>query len=333
MARCLQLAKLGAYYVAPNPMVGAVLVDSKGKIIGEGWHQRYGGPHAEVNCFASAEKREDYSDCTLYVSLEPCSHWGKTPPCALLLTEKKVGRVVAGMLDPNPQVSGKGMSILREAGIKTETGVLEKECRELNKRFLCLMEKNRPYVILKWAQTSDGYLDRRREEKGNGPVVISSKLTKQLVHKKRAENMAIMVGTRTALLDDPKLKTTHWSGRNPLRVVTDRHHRLTANAQILSPDAETIVYSERTDWPYILNDLAARHIHSILVEGGSEWLNHILSTGIWDEIHIEEGPHTLAELTADQPQPVVGVAAPKADMNQAICTRMENQLLYEIRKQ
>ena len=302
MLRCLELAKVGMYYVAPNPMVGAVLVDNEGKVIGEGWHRQFGGPHAEVNCMRDAAERHpevtDYSGCTIYVSLEPCSHWGKTPPCANMLVEKGVGRVVVGCLDPNPKVSGRGIQLLRDAGIEVETGICEEECRELNKRFLCLQEKKRPYVILKWAQTADGYIDRKREVgTTEGPLVISTPLMKQVVHKMRAENMAILVGTNTVLLDNPRLQTTRWVGRNPIRVTVDRHGVIPANSRIFEHVAdeskryagqdEVIVYRDRTDWEYILSDLAERGIHSVMVEGGAKMLQHILDIGIWDEAQVE----------------------------------------------
>ena len=312
ISRCVQLARLGAYYVAPNPMVGAVLVygeDEDARIIGEGWHKQYGGPHAEVNCFASVRKEDEslLKDCTLFVSLEPCSHFGKTPPCADLIVRKGVKRVVVGMLDPNPQVAGQGIARLRENGIEVVVGIMEAECRELNKRFLCLHEKHRPYVILKWAQTADGFMDRKRSIPSEGqltetrPLVISTPLSKRLVHKMRAENMAILVGSNTALLDNPKLKTTHWVGRNPIRVLLDRRRRVPKQSAIFSEDAPTIVYSENTEWPFVLEDLAKRGIHSILVEGGAQVLNHILETGIYDEIHVETGEICIGD----------GVPAPK----------------------
>ena len=322
IAHCIEIARRGEYYVAPNPMVGAVLVrNSDGAILAEGWHEKYGEGHAEVNCFKHLEMSRlrdlEMSKCTLFVSLEPCSHYGKTPPCAKLIIEKGVGRVVVGMLDPNPLVAGKGVQMLRDAGIEVVVGVMEKECRELNKRFLCLHEKKRPYVILKWAQTADGFIDRHRElkiknyelkiidEHLNGALAISTPETKKLVHKMRAENMAIMVGTNTVLLDNPRLLNTHWEGRNPIRVTIDRHGRIPADARIFSDEAETIVYRERTDWPYILEDLAKRNIHSILVEGGTTLLTHILETGIWDEIHVEVAP----ELTIGD-----GVKAPEVNL-------------------
>lgn len=316
--RCLQLARLGEYYVAPNPMVGAVLVHhtTQGdKILGEGWHMQYGGPHAEPNCIHNAEKAHpegiDYKQCTLYVSLEPCSHYGKTPPCAELIIRKGIGRVVIGTLDPNPKVAGRGVSMMQEAGIEVIVGVLEAECRKLNKRFFCLQEKHRPYIILKWAQTADGYIDRRRGDEAmrrrgdevGKPLVISTPLTKQLVHQQRAENMAIMVGTRTVLLDNPRLLTTHWAGRNPIRITLDRHGVLPKESRIFSDEAPTIVYRENTDWHYICTDLAERNIHSVLVEGGAMLLQHILDSGIYDEVHIEVSHSSL-------PAGQQGVAAP-----------------------
>jgi diaminohydroxyphosphoribosylaminopyrimidine deaminase/5-amino-6-(5-phosphoribosylamino)uracil reductase len=307
IAHCLEIARRGEYYVAPNPMVGAVLVDAGGAILAEGWHEKYGEAHAEVNCFrhfeVSKSRDLDLATCTLFVSLEPCSHYGKTPPCAKLIIEKGVGRVVVGMLDPNPLVAGKGVQMLRDAGIDVVVGVLEDQCRELNKRFLCLHENHRPYVILKWAQTSDGFIDIKRTS--GSPIKISTPKTKEIVHRMRAENMAIMVGTNTVLLDNPRLLNTHWEGRNPIRVTVDRYNRIPADARILSDESETIVYRDRTDWPYILTDLASRNIHSILVEGGTTLLTHILQTGLWDEIHVEVAP----ELTIGD-----GVPAPAIDL-------------------
>lgn len=340
MNKCLQLARLGEYYVAPNPMVGAILVESvecrvesslkveslkrREKIVGEGWHKEFGGAHAEVNCFRDAEERgiTDFSQCTLYVSLEPCSHYGKTPPCAKLIIEKGVKKVVVGMLDPNSLVAGKGIAMLRDAGIEVEVGVMEAECRKLNKRFLMLHEHHRPYVILKWAETLDGYIDRYAERPADaasperplslkdrskapdGPLVISTPVTKQLVHKMRAENMAIMVGTNTVIKDNPKLNVTRWVGRNPIRVTVDRNGRIGKEFHILDDSAETIVYRDNTDWTYIVSDLAKRGIHSIMVEGGTTLLNHILATGIYDEIHIEVSDVRIGE----------GVAAPKIEL-------------------
>lgn len=324
MSRCLFLAQNGAYYVAPNPMVGAVLVGPDGDVLAEGWHQVYGGPHAEVNCFKDAEERgipdELMKQSTLYVSLEPCSHYGKTPPCSELIIHKGVRKVVVGILDPNPLVGGRGIALLRQAGIEVEVGVLEAECREVNKRFLCLQEKKRPYVTLKWAETADGYLDVYRTEKGGGPLRISTDYTKQLVHKLRAMNMAIMVGSTTALLDDPRLTTTKWAGRNPIRVLVDRRNRVPKTARILNTEAETIVYSDNTEWDFILKDLAARNIHSIMVEGGATLLSNILSTGIYDEVHVEVSDRVLG---GD------GVKAPFVDLSDAKKAVLDGHILYE----
>lgn len=322
--RCIEIARRGEYYVAPNPMVGAVLVYNGERtngecILAEGWHERYGEAHAEVNCFKSLPQSSlqgrSLKDCTLFVSLEPCSHYGKTPPCAKLLIEKGVGRVVVGMLDPNPLVAGKGVQMLRDASIEVVVGVEEQACRELNKRFLCLHEQHRPYVVLKWAQTEDGFVDRVRaypqplpKGKGvhlNGALAISTPETKRLVHKMRAENMAIMVGTRTVLLDNPRLMNTHWEGRHPIRVTLDRHHVIPDDARIFSDGIETIVYRERTDWPFVLSDLAQRGIHSILVEGGPTLLHHILETDIWDEMHIEVAPEL--RIGEGVPAPVIAL--------------------------
>ena len=353
IARCIEIARRGEYYVAPNPMVGAVLVapsdspmEGEG-ILAEGWHERFGEGHAEVNCFKNLEKSKyrdiDLSKCTLFVSLEPCSHYGKTPPCAKLIIEKGVGRVVVGMLDPNPLVAGRGVKMLREAGIEVVVGVMEKECRELNKRFLMLHEHHRPYVVLKWAQTGDGFIDRnRRPDRGPNPdpslkgrekptpdpspegreekhlqgaLAISTERTKAIVHKMRAENMAIMVGTNTVIMDNPRLMTTHWEGRNPIRVTVDRHGRIPMDARIWGRESDypgidpVIVYRERTDWGYILEDLAGRGIHSVMVEGGTTLLNHIIETGLWDEMHIEVAP----EITIGE-----GVAAPNVNLSDFI---------------
>ncbi len=325
IARCIEIARRGEYYVAPNPMVGAVLVDGNGRVLAEGWHERFGEGHAEVNCFKSLEKSKyrdiDLSKCTLFVSLEPCSHYGKTPPCAKLIIEKGVGRVVVGMLDPNPLVAGRGVKMLREAGIEVVVGVMEKECRELNKRFLMLHEHHRPYVVLKWAQTGDGFIDRLRLTDRfayrpihlNGALAISTERTKAIVHRMRAENMAIMVGTNTVIMDNPRLMTTHWEGRNPIRVTVDRHGRIPMESKIFERKESdyagidpVIVYRERTDWEYILEDLAGRGIHSVMVEGGTTLLSHIIETGLWDEMHIEVAP----EITIGE-----GVAAPNVNLS------------------
>ena len=336
--RCLQIARNGAYYVAPNPMVGAILVrNADEKVLSEGWHQQYGGPHAEVNCLRTLPnppyKGGDLGDCTLFVNLEPCSHYGKTPPCAKLLIDRGVGRVVIGMQDPNEKVAGRGIQMLREAGIEVIVGVEEEACRELNKRFICLHEKKRPYVVLKWAQSSDGFVDNRNYQFENypfenlkiatPPLVLSTPLTKQLVHQMRAENMAIMVGTHTALADNPRLLTTRWSGRNPIRVVLDRKGVLPAESKIFSGEAETIVYREQTDWAFVLQDLANRGIHSVLVEGGPTLHKHILESGVWDEIHVEVAPEVACGKGTKAP--CVGLPTEGKQIDGHICYMIRNK--------
>lgn len=291
MQRCLQLAALGEYYVAPNPMVGAVIVSADGRIIGEGWHRRYGGPHAEVNAFSSVKPKDEplLSEATIYVSLEPCSHFGKTPPCADLIVRKGVKRVVIACLDPNPLVAGNGVRKLREAGIEVESGIMENEARQLNKRFFCLHEKHRPYIILKWAQSADGFIAPLNQQRGER-VVFSTPQTKLLVHKMRAENMAILVGVNTIISDNPRLLTTHWQGRNPLRIVLDSHNRIPKDAIVLTDSNLTWVITGDTKWESAVKQMAERNIHSVLVEGGAKVLQSVLQSGIYDELHIEINP-------------------------------------------
>ena len=337
MRRCLQLARLGEELVAPNPMVGAVIVHD-GRIIGEGWHRRFGSWHAEPNAIRSVRDRSLLPSSTLYVSLEPCAHYGKTPPCAELIVREHIGRVVVGRLDPNPLVAGRGVELLRQAGTEVVTGVLEAECRALNKRFLMLHEHHRPYITLKWAQSADGLLDRCRTSAAEPVAVISNRVTKQLVHRLRAESMAILVGTQTALFDNPGLRTTRWSGRNPLRVLIDRSLRLPAGSQLHDEQAPTLVFSElsaypfethaevvqidfRTDiWPQVMQHLAKRQIHSLIVEGGARTLQSLLDAGLYDELHVEVGMSRLGE----------GVQAPKADLTGASMQIFDQHRLYTL---
>lgn len=320
MRRCLQLARLGMEHVAPNPMVGAVVVH-EGRIIGEGYHRRFGGLHAEPNAIASVVDKSLLPYSTLYVNLEPCSHYGKTPPCAELIARMRIPRVVVGTLDPNPRVAGRGVEMLRQAGVEVLTGVLAEECRELNKRFLCYQEKRRPYIVLKWAQTRDGFIDRLRTTRDEPVAVISNVLTKQRVHQIRTENMAILVGTRTALLDNPGLRVTRWTGRNPLRVVIDRQLGLDLSYKLLDDSAPTLVFSERDAypfetsaeivrinfseniWPQILHVLYERQIHSVLVEGGAQVLDSLLDQGLWDELQVEVSPECLGNGVKAPPIP------------------------------
>ena len=260
MYRCIQLARNGRQNAKPNPMVGAVIVSADGRIIGEGYHVRCGEGHAEVNAFASVRPEDEtlLPGATMYVSLEPCSHYGKTPPCADLIIKKGVRRVVVGCIDEFAEVQGRGIRKLREAGISVEVGVMEKECKYLNRCFFTFHREKRPYIILKWAQTANGFIDDHFK-----PVQISNDFTKMLSHKLRAEEDAILVGRVTNERDHPQLTVRDWKGQNPKRLVIDRSH------------------------PLNLDSLHAHNIQSLIVEGGAKTLNSFLKKGLWDEIRVE----------------------------------------------
>ena len=260
MQRCIQLAKNGRQNAKPNPMVGAVIVSADGRSIGEGYHVRCGEGHAEVNAFASVRPEDEalLRDATIYVSLEPCSHYGKTPPCADLIIKKGVRRVVVGCIDEFAEVQGRGIRKLQAAGIAVEVGVLEKECKELNRRFFTFHREKRPYIILKWAQTANGFIDDHFK-----PVQISNDFTKMLSHKLRAEEDAILVGRVTNERDHPQLTVRDWRGQNPKRLVIDHSH------------------------PLNLESLHAHHIQSLIVEGGAKTLCSFMEQGLWDEIRVE----------------------------------------------
>jgi diaminohydroxyphosphoribosylaminopyrimidine deaminase/5-amino-6-(5-phosphoribosylamino)uracil reductase len=238
MRRALELALLGMGSVSPNPMVGCVIIHHD-KIVGEGWHKQYGEAHAEVNAIATIADKSLLKECTVYVNLEPCSHFGKTPPCADLLIEHRVKKVVVANLDSNPLVASEGVKKLRTAGIEVITGILEKEGRELNKRFFTFMEKQRPYIMLKWAETSDGFIARENFDS----KWISNEYSRQLVHKWRAENDAVLVGTKTAFHDNPELNVRDWSGRNPVRIVLDRFLRLSEKLHVFDRKQKTLCYN------------------------------------------------------------------------------------------
>ena len=292
MLRCIQLAKCGAMGAPPNPMVGAVIVHN-GKIIGEGYHIRCGGPHAEVNAIRSVRDEGLLKESTIYVSLEPCSHYGKTPPCADLIIAKHIPRVVVGCMDPFAKVNGQGIRKLRDAGIEVMVGVLEKECLELNRRFITFHQQHRPWVTLKWAQSEDGFMDAERQ-KGELPVRFSSDFTQTLVHRMRAMHQAIMVGTKTVLMDDPTLTTRLWQGPDPLRVTIDRKGVLPDSVHIKDGKVPTVIYNTG-DLKHILDDLYKRGIQSLLVEGGAHLLQHFMDSGLWDEARIEIAPLTLGK--------------------------------------
>ena len=341
MMRCLQLAAMAEGQTSPNPMVGAVIV-LDGKIIGEGYHHRAGEPHAEPNAIASVADESLLKEATMYVSLEPCSHWGKTPPCADLIVHKGLKKVVIATLDPNPKVAGRGVKILKDAGIEVVVGVMEKEARWLNRRFMTVQEKHRPYVILKWAETADGIIDVCRKEKGCGPIKISNSVTKTLNHQVRVEEDAIMVATKTALLDDPHLTVTKWTGRNPVRVLLDRSLRVPADYRIFDEAARTIVFCSQQSTVNsqrlvgdnvefvgidfegdvvraVMDELYKRGVMSIIIEGGAQWLQTVIDSGLWDEARVERGPHSIqcimhnAQCTIEEAQKLSGkgVKAPK----------------------
>ena len=279
MRRCLQLASNGRQNAKPNPMVGAVIVAADGRIIGEGYHVRCGEGHAEVNAFASVRPEDEplLKDATIYVSLEPCSHYGKTPPCADLIVRKGVKRCVVGCVDPFAKVHGRGIQKLRDAGIEVTVGVLEEECRRLNRRFITFNEKRRPFVTLKWAQTADGYMDDHFR-----PLAISTPYTRMLVHKLRAEADAILVGRVTAERDQPRLDVRHWSGPSPRRIVLDRNR----------PAFEGMDF-DRPVIPQLMEWLYTEKCQSLIVEGGAETLRLFIAADCWDEIRVETACATV----------------------------------------
>jgi diaminohydroxyphosphoribosylaminopyrimidine deaminase/5-amino-6-(5-phosphoribosylamino)uracil reductase len=298
MQRALQLAGYGKSTVSPNPMVGCVIVYD-GKIIGEGWHQKAGEPHAEVLAIRSVDKTELLKSATAYVTLEPCAHYGKTPPCAELLVEKHLKKVVIGAVDPNPLVTGKGIEILEKAGIQVETAVLEEECLALNRAFFTFMEKKRPYIILKWAQTADGFIARENFDS----KWISNSLSRQLVHKWRTEIDAILVGKNTAKYDNPQLTARDWSGKNPIRIVIDHNLSLNEELKLFDGIQKTILFHSKDQkiekqgvvpiklnndgfLGEMLNYLHKEKIQSVLVEGGAQTVQSFIDAGLWDEARI-----------------------------------------------
>lgn len=321
MQRALQLAEYGRGHVSPNPMVGCVLA-ADGRIIGEGWHRNYGGPHAEVQAVRDAEKRGNdnlLKSATAYVTLEPCSHFGKTPPCADLLIDKKIKRVIIANLDPNPLVAGRGLARLQNAGIEVESGILAAQGQELNCRFFTFFTQKRPYVILKWAETADGFIAGA----DGGPVPISNGYSSQRVHRWRSEEDAILVGRATALNDNPRLNVRHWPGINPVRIVIDRNLSLPESLHVFDGSQPTIVYNylTKTEVPEsperygsaptvafsqikkgevelskILADLHQRRVQSVLVEGGARLLQSFIEAGLWDEIRRCQSPLRLDEI-------------------------------------
>lgn len=304
MQRCIDLALLGGVEVAPNPMVGAVIVRD-GKVLGEGYHQKCGEAHAEVNAVNAVADKALLSEATIYVTLEPCAHFGKTPPCADLIVHHKFKRVVIGCLDPFHAVAGKGIERIREAGIEVTVGVLEKECLQLNKRFFTFHNKQRPYIILKWAQTSDGFVDSVRDDQSERKINwISAPETQSLVHQWRSEEQAILVGWKTVEHDNPSLTVREITGKNPLRVIIDGQLKMPEDSTIYSDSGKTLVLNRIKnetignvefvklpviDTENILRALYERSILSVFVEGGSRTIQHFLVDNAWDEARVISG--------------------------------------------
>ncbi|MDA3894362.1 MAG: bifunctional diaminohydroxyphosphoribosylaminopyrimidine deaminase/5-amino-6-(5-phosphoribosylamino)uracil reductase RibD [Salinivirgaceae bacterium] len=318
MERCLQLAKKGQDAAAPNPMVGSVIV-CNGQIIGEGYHQKCGMAHAEVNAINSVVSKELLEKSTIYVSLEPCAHHGKTPPCADLIIGNRIPNVIIGMQDPFAKVNGEGIKKLKHAGCNVKVGILENKCAELNREFIVFHTKKRPYIILKWAQTLDGYMDRIRESGETGePNWITNEVCRALVHKWRTEVQSIMVGTNTAIIDNPKLNVRSWVGKAPIRIVIDKQLKIPNSHHLLDGLQPTIVLNERISeikgpTEYLKFDfgkeflrdlnqyLFQRSITSLFIEGGQELLNTFISQSNWDEARVFTGNKYFNK----------GIAAPK----------------------
>lgn len=334
MQRCLDLARNGLGRVAPNPMVGCVIV-YENNIIGEGYHSFFGGPHAEVTAINSVKDKSLLPHSTLFVNLEPCNHHGKTPPCTDLIMEMGLKNVVVGSVDPNPLVSGSGIARLRDKGCSVEEGTLEAECNELNKRFFTFHNKKRPYIVLKWAQSADGYIDFERPRIAK-PAMITSEKLRVLVHKWRSEEQAIMVGTNTALSDNPRLDVRGWSGRQPLRVVVDRQLKLPETSNLFDNSLETLIINERVEkrnhkthyitLPFIndqldlkelMNYLFHKQIQSVFVEGGQKLLQSFICQGLWDEARVFQGNQFFKS----------GTKAPKIDTEPDLVTKFSDEKL------
>lgn len=338
MKRCIELARLGAGNVAPNPMVGCVIVHN-GKIIGEGYHEQYGGPHAEVNAINSVTNKKLLPESTLYVSLEPCAHYGLTPPCSDLIVENQIPKVVIGTIDPFAEVAGKGIEKLKKAGIEVIRDILQDECRELNKRFFTFHEKKRPYIILKWAQTLDGYIDIERSPEAYGqPTWITGNLALRLVHKIRAEENAILVGTKTAEKDNPSLTVRHWKGNQPIRLVIDKNLRLPANLNLFDNSQKTFIFNslqsvtkgnlhyikidfDQNILKQLLDFLYHEKIVSVIVEGGRFLLDSFIEANLWDEAHVFIGDKFF----------MGGIKAPALNGVLAASEKLENDKLKVFR--
>lgn len=306
MRRALQLARNGRGHVSPNPMVGAVIVAPDGRIIGEGWHRKYGQAHAEPNAIASVAEADEHllARSTMYVTLEPCSHYGKTPPCARLIVSKKIPRVIIGAVDPNPLVAGRGIKILEEAGVEVRCGLLAEESIALNKTFICSQTRRRPFVTLKWAMSADGFMDLRRAP-GERAAVFSTPEGALLVHKRRAEHDGIAVGARTAVMDNPSLTVRLLEGRNPQAVIFDAHAIANAaNCRLVEQGRAIVTSSAECGLRQVLENLCTENkITSLLVEGGANLLGRFIAEGLWDEAFVEVSPQKAgAQGVASAPQ-------------------------------
>ena len=339
MQRCLELAKKGLGNTYPNPLVGSVIVCDD-KIIGEGYHTKAGEPHAEINAINSVKNKDLLKKSTLYVNLEPCSHYGKTPPCAKKIVDFKIPRVVIGTIDTTAKVSGKGIGILQNAEIEVKINVLKEKSRELNKRFLTFHEKNRPYIILKWAQSADGFIDIIRNE--NTPIEpnwITGKLERTLVHKWRAEEQSILVATNTVKKDNPSLTTRNWHGKNPLRLFIDKKGTINKKYNLFDNNAITICFNEEFDktenknisfvkinntenyFENILSYLRKINIQSIIIEGGQTLLQSIIDNDLWDEAKIFIGNKYF----------ITGILAPKINFEKYKTHKFDNSTLLYIK--
>lgn len=291
--RCIEIAKNGLGSTRPNPMVGCVIV-YKSEIIGEGFTNAYGGNHAEVNAIKSVKDKSLLQQSTIYVTLEPCSHYGKTPPCSDLIIKHQIPNIVIGCLDDNPQVAGKGIEKLKNAGCKVVVGVLENECKEHHKRFFTFHNKKRPYIILKWAETTDGFIAPKTKTEQK-PVWITNVYSRQLVHKWRAEEQAVLVGTNTVLKDNPGLTVRDWTGQNPVRIVIDRNNKLSKDFAVFNDEAKTIIVSKndidfnKNVAKQICDVLFKNNINSIIIEGGSKTLQTFIDENLWDEARVFTG--------------------------------------------
>lgn len=319
MYRCLQLARMSNGYAAPNPMVGAVIV-AQGRVIGEGYHPRCGEPHAEVFAFRSVKEEHLLPEATLYVSLEPCAHYGKTPPCADLIVSKGIKKVVVGCKDPFSLVAGKGIARIREAGIEVVVGILEKECLELIRPFVVFHQEKRPYITLKWAESSNHCIAQGGETPA--PVPLSTPITSVYVHKQRALHSAILIGTQTALIDNPQLNVRHWTGKQPLRIVIDLNGTLPTHLHLWDGTQPMLVVTHKQDLqhphtttlfipqgeqvlPALLQYLHEQNIQSLLVEGGSTTHQYFLDQDLWDEIFVEHSPLYIADGIKSPTPPIV----------------------------